>query len=353
MSMKPIHDVENMPPEAIELFEAAGYIDAKKIFDQKVSDITLELVKANNVLEIIGTTPTREMVLQWLQPLEAKYGIALEDDGLKVDPSMLIEPEDIINIPQSLPISEQYLKKNNIDLSDLPDGDMRFTDKEQARAFVTNKKTATLSYDVLTDQSLAVHSEQKEEEKTVLFDKPKSIRKESKILDMSRVLKMETFQNEGSHVTPIARSEDVHNIKSVSKETNKGVSPQSKFFVKGVLHKDVSAFKSGCRWFIIVNILIFLSFALTSLVLYDKEKFSWAVWAPMLAVLSIFLYFGVVQRSKCPVCNQKQFAPKICLKHKEAHHWPIFGYMLPTAIHALLFKWFRCIFCGTSVRLKK
>jgi hypothetical protein len=353
MSIKPIHDVENMPPEAIELFEAAGYIDAQKIFDQKISDITIELVKANNVLEIIGTTPTREMVLQWLQPLEAKYGIAPEDDSLTVHPGMLIEPEDFINIPHSLPISEQYLKNNNINLVDLPSGKLRFTDKEQAREFIANYKTATLSYDVLTDPSLAPASELKQAEPTVLFDKPKSFRKESQILDMSRVLKMETYQNEGSRISPIPHREDIHNIKSARIETNKGINPQSKFFVKGVLHKDAPTFKSGCRWFIVVNLLVFLSFALTTLVLYDKERFSWAVWSPLLAVLSIFIYFGVTQRSKCPVCNQKQFAPKICRKHKDAHQWPVIGYMLPTSIHALVFKWFRCIYCGTSVRLKK
>ncbi len=68
--MKPIHDVENMQPEAIELFEAAGYMDVQTIFDHKISAIITELIKANNVLEIIDTEPNHAMVVQWLQPLK-------------------------------------------------------------------------------------------------------------------------------------------------------------------------------------------------------------------------------------------------------------------------------------------
>lgn len=350
MSMKPISDVENMPPEAIELFEAAGYIDAQTIFSQKISDITMELVKANNVLEIIDVKPTLEMVKQWLEPIEAKYGIVTEDDSLQVDPSMLIEPEDMINNPRSLPISEQFLKNNNIEVSELPSGNLRFLDRDQALTFLSNSNNDALS---LADSTPTLPVKQIENEKPLLFDKPSLTKKEPQALDLSRIISIETFQNEGSHVKPIASKEDVNHIKTVSKEANKGLSPQSRFYVKGVLHRDVSKFKFSCRWFILSNILIFLSFAITPFVILDKDKYSWAIWAPLLAVLGAILYLSLAQGSKCPVCNQKQFAPKICRKHKNAHHWPIFGHMLPTAIHALLFKWFRCIYCGTSIRLKK
>jgi hypothetical protein len=350
MSIKPISDVENMPPEAIELFEAAGYLDAQAILAKKISDITIELVKANNVLEIIDVNPTIEMVKQWLEPLEAKYGTTYEDDSLLVDPSMMIELDEIINSPHSLPISKQFLHKNNINLSDIPSGNLLFTDRDQALKYLIKSENEALT----PTKTISTLPDKKSENiKPLLFDKPSLSKKEPQPLDLSRIISIETFQNEGSHVLPITGSEDVNHIKSVSKETNKGVNPKSRFYIKGVLHKEASKFKSGCRWFILINLLVFLSFVITPLVLLDKEKFFWAVWAPLLGVISILLYFVVAHCSKCPVCNQKQFAPKICRKHKNAHHWAVFGYMLPTAIHALLFKWFRCIYCGTSVRLKK
>lgn len=346
--MKPIQDVENMQPEVIELFEAAGYMDAQTIFDHQISDITTELIKANNVLEIIDIELNREMVVEWLKPLEIKFGKAFDADLPEIYPSILIDPKDILNTPFAILVSEEFIKKHYVDLLELPSGTIRFLDKEQAIAFLSSNETVSVSYDVMSNQDLSDPSE-----KTELFDDPTLTGKDSPVLDKSRIMKTETFQNEGSHVTPIAREEDINYSKTTSKETNEGKNSKSKFYVRGVLHKGVSRFKSGCRWFIIVHLLIALAFAITSLVLVDRDKYDWAVWAPLLAVLGIMIYLTAAQRSSCPICNQKQFAPKVCLKHKNAHHWPIFGYMLPTAIHALLFKWFRCIFCGTSVRLKK
>ncbi|MFT6793233.1 MAG: hypothetical protein ACJAR1_001226 [Rubritalea sp.] len=353
MSMKPIQDVENMQPEAIELFEAAGYMYAQTIFDHKISDITTELIKANNVLEIIDTEPNRAMVVQWLQPLEVQFGGFIDEDASEIDPSMLIDSKDIINTPLAVLVSEKFIDKHHIDLLDLPAGNFRFIDKEQATAFLSETEAASLSYKVISDQTLSDPIDHSENDKTELIDHSAFKGKDSQVLDKSRILKIESFQSEGSHVNPIAKNQDIHFSRTTQKETNEGVDPRSKFYIKGVLHKDVPQFKSGCHWFIFINILIFLSFAITSLVLVDKDYYSWVVWAPLLGLLGIMIYFGTAQRSSCPVCNQKQFVSKKCLKHKNAHHWPVFGYMLPTAIHALLFKWFKCIFCGTSVRLKK
>jgi len=351
--MKLIHDVENMQPEAIELFEAAGYMDVQTIFDHKISAIITELIKANKVLEIIDTEPNHAMVVQWLQPLEERFGKVLDEDDPEFDSSILIEPKEILNTPFAIPVSEKFINQYHIDLLELPSGSIRFLKQEQAIAFLSNHDAASVSYNLVSDQTLSDLNDKTKNEKTEPFDEPRSTSEDSPVLDMSRILKMETFKKEGSHVTPIAQDEGINHTKTTSKETNEGVNPDSKFYVKGVLHKSASRFKSGCRWYIIVNLLIFLSFAITSLVLVDRDKYEWAVWAPLLGLLGIIIYFSAAQRSSCPICNQKQFAPKRCLKHKNAHKWPLFGYMLPTAVHALLFRWFRCIFCGTAVRLKK
>lgn len=352
--MKPIHDVENMQPEAVELLEAAGYMDANIIFDHKISDITTELIKANNVLEIIDTEPNRSMVVQWLKPLEARFGKTIDEEEPEIDPNTLIRPRDILNTPFAVPLSENFIKDHRIEVDEMPRGTVRFLDKELAIAHHNSEDLAEVSYNLVSDQPPSKGSSKNEDEKeTGLFEDPVFTGEDSNILDKSRILKMETFQNEGSTVAPMQRAEDVNLTKTTRKETNAGVSPNSRFYIKGVLHKSVSRFKSGCFLFLLVNIMIFLSFAITALVLLDREKYWWAVWGPLLGVLAIIIYFSGAQKSSCPICNQRQFAPKRCLKHKNAHHWPLFGYMLPTAVHALFFKWFRCIFCGTSVRLKE
>ncbi len=354
MPIKPIHDVENIPPEAIELLEAAGYMDANTVLDHKISDITTELVKANNVLEIIDTDPDRAMVEQWLKPLEVEFGKAIDEEELDIDSSMLIRPKDILNTPFAVPLSEKFIQDHRIDIDKIPGGTIRFLDKEKAIAHYSNEEMPPVSYNIVSENPPNKDSKKKTSHKKInLFEDLVITREGNNVLDKSRILKMETFKNEGSKIDPIKRDEEVNLTKTTRKETNEGTDPDSRFYIKGVLHKSVSRFKFGCRSFILVNILFLMSFAITALALVDREKYGWVAWAPLLGILAIIIYFSGAQTSSCPICNQKQFAPKKCLKHKNAHHWPLFGYMLPTAIHALLFKWFRCIFCGTSVRLKE
>jgi len=85
------------------------------------------------------------------------------------------------------------------------------------------------------------------------------------------------------------------------------------------------------------------------LTLLDKEMFFWAPYTILLLFVGVLIYFMFTGKASCPICNQKQFAPKNCLKHRDAHKLPVIGYMLPTALHAIYYRWFKCIFCGTSV----
>jgi len=154
-------------------------------------------------------------------------------------------------------------------------------------------------------------------------------------------------------VAPLKSASSGDLTRSVSKDTNKGVNPNSRFYIRGVLNKRAGAFMFSVFAFIMFNLCVLAGFLLPLLLVVDKEKFAWAVYTPILIVVGILIYFMFSGRATCPVCNQKQFAPKNCLKHRDAHKWPILGYMLPTALHAAVFKWFKCIFCGTSIRLKE
>jgi hypothetical protein len=47
------------------------------------------------------------------------------------------------------------------------------------------------------------------------------------------------------------------------------------------------------------------------------------------------------------------YVPKHCLKNRKAHHLPLLGHIGAVALHVMVFKWFNCTFCGTSIRIKK
>ncbi len=87
------------------------------------------------------------------------------------------------------------------------------------------------------------------------------------------------------------------------------------------------------------------------------EKFEWVpkwllVFPLSLPILGlIYLIWGA--RGSCRICGQKLFVPRMCLKNTKAHHIRGLGHIVPLCFHILLFKWFRCTYCGTPVRLKK
>jgi hypothetical protein len=87
------------------------------------------------------------------------------------------------------------------------------------------------------------------------------------------------------------------------------------------------------------------------------ERFAWVPKWVLAFPLSLPL-FGIAYliwglQGKCRICTQKMFVPKICLKNSKAHRIRGLGHIIPVSIHILLFKWFRCPYCGTPVRLKK
>ncbi len=347
MSLHTIPNLHNMNPKAIELLEAAGYLDAKTIASQKIADITSELAKANNVLNIIDEEPNIAIVTEWLKPLEQEFENLTESEFSPPPAQQTkssIQPKPRLASPQSntqsanftsqketsstkfaIPIAENYIQENKINLEELPSGKILTPSNTNSNQNPQNAQTK-------------------------LFDNS-SAKKQA--LDKSRILKMETFHKEGGRVAPMQKPEVNNLTRTTKRSTNEGVNPESRFFIKGVLHKNSFRFKTGCLFFLLAKSLIITAFLITPLVILDKEKFHWAVWAPLLAVIGTLILLTAAQRAQCPICNQKQFAIKKCLKHRHAHRWPIVGYMLPTALHALTFKWFKCIFCGTSVRLKE
>ncbi len=62
------------------------------------------------------------------------------------------------------------------------------------------------------------------------------------------------------------------------------------------------------------------------------------------------LHFG--GRARCRICSCNLYHSKNCLKNRKAHHLFGLGYVGSLALHLLIFGWFRCMYCGTAIRLK-
>ena len=142
--------------------------------------------------------------------------------------------------------------------------------------------------------------------------------------------------------------------------TNMGRNPNSRLFIRGVLHNQpLHLYLGAITTFLIVWLVpaALVSTLLLILSVEMPEQFEWVphhlIWVPaaLLVIGTLYLIFGL--SSRCCVCNQKLFIYRSKLKNTKAHHLPGLGYVLPLSIHLMLFRWFRCSHCGTPVRLKK
>lgn len=64
-----------------------------------------------------------------------------------------------------------------------------------------------------------------------------------------------------------------------------------------------------------------------------------------------FLQLWVISMTRCRVCSCELFVSKRCFKNRRAHLVPVIGYVASLSLHLLLFQWFRCMYCGTAIRL--
>jgi len=291
-----------------------------------------------------------------------------------------VKHEDLLSGSYAVPLSEDFLITNGLELDELVEGQVCKIDYEAEKLpvlFGSNEKKPlssekiplqTSSEDIEDERASARKSLDKifGDDDELDVDNLSSDSSEAKSSDTgfynekheaginkSKMRTMDSFRTKSGHVAPLKSASSHDLTRSVSKETNKGVNPNSRFYIRGVLNKRAGEFMFSVCAFIMFNLCVLAGFLLPLLLILDKEKFAWAVYAPILIIVGILIYFMFSGRATCPVCNQKQFAPKNCLKHRDAHKWPIVGYMLPTALHAAVFKWFKCIFCGTSIRLKE
>ena len=77
--------------------------------------------------------------------------------------------------------------------------------------------------------------------------------------------------------------------------------------------------------------------------------FLWVIGAWLFACI---LYVLVALRVRCRVCTNQIFFSKRCFKNIKAHRVFGLGLVGSLALHAIIFTWFRCMYCGTAIRLK-
>lgn len=183
--------------------------------------------------------------------------------------------------------------------------------------------------------------------------------------DASRVRSIEDAQGDAPPVrAATTRSgmddERIALLRAPLAKTNAGRKPGSRFYIRGVLHDRPLKIWFGGLITVLLQLSVPLALIAAPLLIlsdHKPEQFGWVPgWAivfPVMVPLLGILYALVSTGAKCRVCAQRLYVPKHCLKNRKAHHLPLLGYIGAVALHVMVFRWFDCTFCGTSIRIKK
>lgn len=362
--MPKLQDISDIPSDAVELLEAVGYLDAHDLSDADTDELCDELVKANDKLQISVTDPTADDVRAWqkiasgradnsdsqedeeadeevVEPIEEATEEAeleeeevdtpeVDDDGyvnFEKDDEVL---EMLAMSPEALILEPSLIRRHKLKVADIPEG------------LLLTRCKGEVEINVMTSDRLS-----------------RAQRREAELKRAGLIAsRVRNFENaDGGEIKPLDRGAPRDTI-STARETNKGVNPTSRRFVRGVLHPNPVGVRTSAFFAVLVQVLLVANLIGIPWLLYHdyatgNSMVWWVVGLMSALVLSALCYLIWGLSSRCRICGQRQFAPKKCLKNKKAHHIPIIGYIFPTALHAMFYKWFYCTYCGTAVRLKK
>ncbi len=160
-------------------------------------------------------------------------------------------------------------------------------------------------------------------------------------------------------VKPLARNseaeEEAHSRRI--KTDKKGELPRT--HRRGVMYPHPFYLKFGAlivlsSRLLFLTVLMGLPLVLIPHFMGQSSQYLWHfLWIIGLWVLMLVFQVFISYRIRCRVCTNHIFFSKRCFKNSKAHRLVGLGLVGSLALHALLFSWFRCMYCGTAIRLKK
>jgi hypothetical protein len=174
-----------------------------------------------------------------------------------------------------------------------------------------------------------------------------------KPLDVSRIVSSIEYNSGMTHTPPLSGGRKI----SGGQEPARGKFREgqlSRLVERGVVHP------LPVRLVISAILLLLTKFFLASLIIIfcvlmftGNAKLVTGLLPFVFAFIPCALgFFIVANRSRCRICSCPLFFIRPCRKHRAAHYVPLVGIACSTAFHLLIFKWMRCMYCGTAIRLR-
>ncbi|MDC0088351.1 DUF4332 domain-containing protein [Akkermansiaceae bacterium] len=351
-----IADIPNIDQEVKDLLGAVGCLQVSSLAAKNPNVLYNELVKANEILKISDNQPDLSDVERWVSAAAHDLGVEAEPNREEsVEPSRaesivkinIKGNEQIAELLKIAPVAEKLkghlVRNQSIAVLDIPEA-ILLDDCDETLEINTEKGRVSLSEIASGSYDLENYDSSGE-----------SLNSDAEIAKESAFHDFDAINNGEHHIKPLDRGP--RKSDEIGSDLNKNVDIGSRRFIKGVLHPEPWRVKGPAILVILFQVSLGLNLIGQPYIFINKfeDKVDFIAAGVLFGVLvvSFTLWLLVAGMSACRVCGQKQFRLKQCIKHKDAHRFPLLGHMLPTALQALLFHWFYCIYCGTAIRLKK
>lgn len=362
--MTPLNEIPGIGEASLQLLEVAGVCSVEELAVQDTDRLVAELKRANKILSRCKRTPGKATVMKWIAGAmeivgEKAPGETAPEEAEPEAPDPEIAPpvnyegsaefaEMLSRAPCAIPLPETIILKKDLRVSDVivglllnsrsDDPDVRIGDPSEPKTHVPSRRRIG-------------HVESIPKQAT---------RRDFEAASAKPII---PSANSGKRV-PASKSEHekdrVALIRAPSEKTNRGKDPQSRRYIRGVLHPHPWCLRLGAVFTLLLLVNTPIAIVSAFLLLVSREKpetfhwvGEWILFFPMALPITGLGYILWGMTGKCRICTQKFFVHKEALKHIKAHRRPGMGYVVPLCLHLLAFDWFRCSSCGTPVRLKK
>ena len=351
--MPALDEIPGIGKGSLELLDAAGIRDATHLADQELDGLFEELQRANDVLSIVKRSPGKATVEKWITAAALLTGQQATEPAPEQAPPANYEANSevadmLARSPYAIPLPGKTMMEKRLGVSDVPAGlllnrysgdlDVRIGDPSDP------KPEAHLRRPAVTVERMEKPTERHRFESS-----------SAKPISGSTIKGIRMPASKDNH-----EEDRVALIRSPREATNRGKDPNSRRYIRGVLHTHPWSLRVGAIFSLLLLVNLPLAMISAFLLLVSRENPGSLTWVPewilaFPAALPIvgfgYLIWGF--NGKCRICTQKLFVHKAALKHVKAHRLPGLGYVVPLCLYLLLFSWFRCSSCGTPVRLKK
>lgn len=168
------------------------------------------------------------------------------------------------------------------------------------------------------------------------------------------------FRLQPTDHNPVVQFKNKRNLREELKQTKKEApAAQDKLSRMHGLSKHFHAIHCSHPWRVyfgsIATLLLLLPFAalltIPAMLLTGELDSGKPIYFAAGFLVLVLPWFFIARRAECGVCHIPLFKFGNYPHNRDAHHFPLLGYTLTTALHIIFLFWFRCPACGTPMKL--